>query len=308
MLAVFTIIILLLILAIGIFFNMSMWRHGINTLGIGSGGEKSPWARYSHLIDAGMSWFFSKELEEREIVSYDGLKLKACYLPAEGANTTIILMHGYRSKDLFDFSCIYRMYYELGYNLLVPYQRAHGKSQGQLIYFGVKERYDCASWCEYVSQTAPEQDIVIEGMSMGATTVLMAAGLKLPQQVRGVIADCGFNTPYDVMESTMRRWGIPARPYLDLMALVTKLIGFDMRTSTEDSLKNCRLPVLLIHGTKDKIVPYEMSVRNKNACAGECTLVTVEGAGHGTSYMLEPDRCVDALQSFLKKYCKAKDE
>ena len=106
----------------------------------------------------------------------------------------------------------------------------------------------------------------------------------------------------------MRRWGIPARPYLDLMALVTKLIGFDMRTSTEDSLKNCRLPVLLIHGTKDKIVPYEMSVRNKNACAGECTLVTVEGAGHGTSYMLEPDRCVDALQSFLKKYCKAKDE
>lgn len=308
MLIVITIVLIAFLASTAVFFYLAMWCDGANTVDSSGEGKKGPWAEYADRIKNGMDWFFSQPLEEVGITSYDGLKLCGYYLPAEGAKTTVILMHGYRSKELFDFSCIYRRYHELGYNLLVPYQRAHGKSQGKLICFGVKERYDCARWAEFISKNYPEQDIIIEGMSMGATTVLMAAGLKLPEQVKGVIADCGFTRPYDIMEDTMKRWKLPPRPYLDIMSVITRLIGFNMFMSTEDSLRNCKRPVLLIHGTADKIVPAEMSVKNFKACAGEKELVLVEGAGHGTSYIIDHDRCDEALLRFLNKYCKQREE
>jgi len=143
---------------------------------------------------------------------------------------------------------------------------------------------------------------------MGATTVLMAAGLELPEQVKGIIADCGFTSPYEVMEATMRRWKLLPHPYLDLMCPVVKLFGIDLKLNTMDALKKCRIPVLLIHGTADDIVPHEMSVRNYEACAGKKGLVLVEGAGHGCSYMVDKEKCEKALKDFLTENCRQRGD
>lgn len=297
-----------LIIAAACFFNIALLRRSVNTMGTRKNSEKNIWGSSYAVIQSGVDWFYAQQPEPVEVQSYDRLHLRGYFLPAEGARTTIILMHGYRSRELYDFSCIYRYYHEHGYNLLVPWQRAHGLSEGKLICFGVKERFDCLTWVEYIRKRLGEdQDIILEGMSMGASTVLLAAGFPLPENVRGIIADCGFTSPYEIMSATMKRWGVPVHPYLDLMSCLTKLFGIDLHTSTEDSLRRCRLPVLLIHGTADKIVPPEMARRNLAACTGECELVLAEGAGHGFSYLVDQEKCDGALEHFLNKYCKQKE-
>ncbi len=286
------------------FFHLALIRGGANKMGRRSPDDKF-WGGHYDEISAGVSWFYAQKPEQVEILSHDGLRLCGYFLPAENARATLILMHGYRSAELFDFSCIYEHLHNRGFNLLVPWQRAHGKSEGKLICFGVKERIDCSRWAEYISERLGKKlPIILEGMSMGATTVLMAAGLDLPENVAGIVADCGFTTPYEVIEHTMRRWHIPPHPYLDLMLPAATAFGIDLKMSTADALRRCRRPVLLIHGDRDDIVPPEMSRRNRDACAGECRLLEVHGAGHAFSYIVATDECNAALDAFFKKILK----
>ncbi len=306
---ILVILLIFILLAAGFFFNIALLRHSANSMGTRRKNPSNPWGAYYSRIQNGVDWLYQQKPELVEIRSYDGLRLCGYFLPANNAHTTILLMHGYRSRELYDFSCIYQYYHEHGYNLLIPWQRAHGRSEGHFICFGVKERFDCLKWIEYINNRfGMQQDIIMEGMSMGASTVLMAAGLPLPENVRGVIADCGFTSPYEIMANTMQRWKIPVHPYLDMMTWIIRFFpGIDLHTSTEDALRFCRIPLLLIHGTADRIVPPEMSQRNFNACAGEKELLLVDGAGHGFSYLVNEELCSLALERFLTKNCKQKE-
>jgi fermentation-respiration switch protein FrsA (DUF1100 family) len=60
-------------------------------------------------------------------------------------------------------------------------------------------------------------------------------------------------------------------------------------------------PILIIHGTADNYVPYDMSVKMKNANPDGIDFLSVEGAGHGLSYMLDTDAYENAVKSFFKK-------
>lgn len=297
-----------LLVATVVFFNMALLRRSANTMGASSATAHPLWGEHTETIQSGVDWFLSKKPEVVEVSSSDKLRLHGYFLPSAGAKTTIILMHGYRSKNLYDFSCVYRHYHELGYNLLVPWQRSHGLSEGKLICFGVKERFDCLAWVKYIiKRFGEDEDIILEGMSMGATTVLLAAGLPLPENVRAIIADSGFISPYEVMEHTMRRWRILPHPYLDLMVPITRLFGIDLRVNTVDALKKCKLPLLLIHGDADRVVPHEMARRNYEAASGEKELLIVPGAHHGMSYLIDSAACENAIDKFLKNNCKQKE-
>ena len=69
--------------------------------------------------------------------------------------------------------------------------------------FGLIERFDCLEWVEWATaKCGSELPIYLCGVSMGATTVLMAAGLELPENVHGITADCGFTSPHAIWENT----------------------------------------------------------------------------------------------------------
>lgn len=69
-------------------------------------------------------------------------------------------------------------------SVLYAEQRGQGNSGGDFIGFGQIERYDCLDWIHWVSERCgTELPIYLCGVSMGATTVLMAAGLDLPENV-----------------------------------------------------------------------------------------------------------------------------
>ncbi len=251
------------------------------------------------------AWLRAQPMEEVSILSHDGLKLAGRLLDA-GTKRTLILFHGYRASAYRDFSCVAEYYKSLGFNLLLIDQRAHGLSEGRFITFGVKERFDCVRWTEYIDGRIGG-DIFLDGLSMGATTVLMASGEKMPESVRGIIADCGFTSPEEIMVKVMTvDLKIPKEPLFRPVAwMIKKRAGFAVNEySTLEAMKHNKLPILFLHGKADKFVPYEMTVRACEACRSEKELLLVENASHGISYLVEPERCKAALEKFLKKYSR----
>lgn len=253
---------------------------------------------------AGKDWLTQQETEDLELMSYDGKLLHALLVPCDNARGTIILFHGWRSSWKLDFGSVLPVYHSLGLNLIICDQRAYGKSEGLFTCFGVKERHDVVSWATYASQLfGDEHPILLGGISMGASTVLMASDLDLPGNVRGIIADCGFSSPYDIMDCVIRTrfCGIPVKPTLWLMGLFTSVFaGFGLKeASTFDSVAKSKTPILFIHGTADRFVPPEMSERACELCAAPKKLVLIEGAGHGLSYPVDKERVTAALFDFI---------
>lgn len=236
--------------------------------------------------------------------SFDGLNLAARYFDV-GTHKIAILFHGYRSSANRDFSCAVKLYCDAGFNVLLVDQRSHGKSEGKLITFGVKERYDAVSWANYcVDKIDKNAEIVLGGMSMGATTVLLASGLNLPPNVKGIIADCGFTSPTAIIKKVARQaFRINAGFFLPVMDILCRITGhFGIYgVSTEKALAKTRLPVLFIHGKNDNFVPCEMSGIGYKSAAGEKEILLIDGADHGMSYLIDTKRVEEHLLRFLQK-------
>ena len=117
-----------------------------------------------------------QDAENIFLPSYDGLRLHGRLLQQPGAKGTILLFHGYRSSWVIEFSIVLPYYFTLGYNLLAVDERAHGESEGTYITFGVRERHDVATWAAYAAMHfGPAHPLILDGLSMGAATVLMAS-------------------------------------------------------------------------------------------------------------------------------------
>jgi len=260
-----------------------------------------PWSLYIDDITQGELNFFDMSAQRVEIKSFDGLTLRGLFVAHPSPKGTVIMMHGYRSDGFADFSTVFGFYRSLGFNILLPHQRSHLSSEGRYITFGLKERYDCLYWAKFAESKA-EGDIWLLGVSMGASTVMMAASLSLPERVKGIIADCGFTSPWDELKYVLKRdYGLPPFPIMHLVnCRFKRLNGVGLKDlSCTDTLKQCTVPVLFIHGSADDFVPCDMSIRNYEACSGRKKLVTVPGAGHGLAYAVQPQEYLQALREFF---------
>ncbi len=212
-----------------------------------------------------------------------------------------IQMHGYRGHAFRDFCGGNKLAREAGLNTLVVDQRAHGESEGHVISFGIQERWDCLAWAEYAAERWPGVPISLAGVSMGAATVLMASDLPLPEAVKGIIADCGYSSPRAIIKKVC--WDLPKyfRVLYPFTSLSAALFGrFDPDSgSALGAVSNTTLPILLIHGEADAFVPCEMSREIREACASPVRLETFPGAGHGVSYLSDPERYGRVVLDFL---------
>ena len=240
--------------------------------------------------------------EDVSIASHDGLRLTGKFYEFAPGAPIELMFHGYRGSAERDMSGGIQRAFLLGRSVLVVEQRCSNTSEGNVITFGIKEHLDCLDWVDFViGRFGPDVKIILTGISMGASTVLMAAGKPLPANVIGVLADCGFTTAKDIMYHVMRQLHLPARLCYPFVKLGSGIFGrFDLEAdSALTAVRNCRVPVIFFHGEADDFVPYRMSRENYDACPTKKKLVIVPGAGHGLSYPTAPDLYLEELLNFF---------
>lgn len=265
---------------------------------------KTPYGKFYNAIQMGHQWMRDHNAQDVYTQSHDGLRLHASWIPAENPRGTVILIHGYHSCALTDFSLAMPLYHDLGLNVLLPSQRAHGKSQGKYVTFGVLESQDMQQWIAFHNANMGEYPIVCSGLSMGASTVMYLADAPLPENVKGFIADCGFTTPKEIISRVFRRVvHIPAWPVLWATELFARFFaGFSL--TGKDSVKtlahNTR-PIVLVHGQDDDFVPCEMTKRSYEACTGDKRLLIVPEATHGISFLKAKEAYMGLVLELVSK-------
>jgi fermentation-respiration switch protein FrsA (DUF1100 family) len=177
-------------------------------------------------------------------------------------------------------------------------------NEGRVITFGINESRDCLSWVDFaVKHFGSDVKLILTGISMGAATVCIAAGECLPENVVGVLADCGYSSPKAIIKKVIADMKLPPSLAYPFVLLGARLFGrFDLeKFSPVESLKNTKLPVIFFHGDADDFVPCEMSKENYDACTGAKKFVVVKGAGHGMAYLVEPEGYLEKVAEFFSE-------
>ena len=249
---------------------------------------------------------WTMERQSFEITAFDGLKLHAKFYEFAPGAPIELMFHGYRGSAERDLSGGIERCFRVGRSALIVDQRTAGESDGHVITMGICERRDCLRWIDFaIDHFGPDVKIILTGISMGASTVLMAGAEELPPNVVGILADCGYTSAKAIMYEVIRKMGLPPEPCYPFVKLGAKIFGhFDLEeTSPLEAVRNCKLPVIFFHGEDDDFVPCYMSKENFEACPGRKRLVTIPGAGHGLAYAIEPDRYVAELYDFFGPEC-----
>lgn len=242
--------------------------------------------------------------ERVETVSYDGLTLRGKYYEYKKGAPLEIMFHGYKGNAFRDLCGAVERCFKLGRNALIVDQRAHGESEGHVITFGYKERFDCLTWIKFAAERfGKDQKILITGISMGASTVLMAAGEDLPENVVSVLADCPFSSTKGIICKVIRDMHLPSKPIYAFIRLGAILFGgFDPnKCEPIDAVKRCKIPIIFIHGDGDDFVPSYMSEQMHGVCPTEKAIFVAKGAGHGLAFLKDADGYYRAVREFDKK-------
>lgn len=252
------------------------------------------------------NWFNDKNnRSDWQLTATDGLKLSAYYLPAEkDQHKTAIIAHGYmgQASDMPQYA---KIYHDLGYNVLMPDARGHGKSEGDYIGFGWHERKDYLQWIDRVIKKDPQSEIVLHGVSMGGATVMMTSGEKLPDNVKAFVEDCGYSSVKGELNYQLKQmFNLPSFPLIPVTSLVTKIRAgyfFGEADAIKQLNKNKR-PMLFIHGDQDDFVPYSMLAEVYAATKGPKEQYVVHGAKHAEALSSDPSMYQKKLTEFIQKY------
>ena len=234
--------------------------------------------------------------------SFDGLTLWGSYYEYAPGAPIEILFHGYRGSAERDMCGGVQRCHSLGHSALIVDQRACGRSGGRIISFGINESRDCLTWIDcLLARFGPDTRIILSGISMGAATVVMAAGRGLPANVIAILADCGYTSPKEIIQKVIRDMKLPPALAYPFVKLGAKLYGrFDPEElSSLEIAARCPVPIIFIHGENDAFVPCDMSRACHAANPGGTKLFTVPGAGHGLSYLVDREGYLDNARRFF---------
>jgi len=266
-----------------------------------------PRHKFEKEYEEGKAWCMQQHMQDCYMKSRDGLILHAYYLPAENAERFVLLSHGYKGSGFGDFAYISRFLHENHCNLLFIDQRCCGASQGEYITFGAMEQYDVQGWADYIARRNKRGlPIYLYGESMGAASVLMASGHRLPREVKGLIADCGFRSMKGQIQDMAANW-FHLR-WIGLLLLRLNLFckilaGFSMKDAdTTEAMERNKRPILFFHGAEDTYVDQKNSRYNYSVCRAPKELVVIPEARHLCSAYVEPELYREKILGFFAKY------
>jgi pimeloyl-ACP methyl ester carboxylesterase len=236
--------------------------------------------------------------------SYDKLKLGGRYYQGDDAKPLIICFHGYHGSSLRDYSGVGLWLIKEGFSTIMVDERAHWRSQGHTITFGIRERFDVLSWIEYARERfGNDRPIYLHGISMGGGTVLMASGQELPDNIKGIIADCPFNDPEKIIRHVCQLVDLNADlcwPAIKLSALIYGRFNINKTTAAKE-VKHATVPIMIIHGDGDDFVPARMSKEVQQANPDMIEYHLIADAGHGLAYYYDPQQYEALVNAFIQK-------
>lgn len=264
------------------------------------------WYRHYPIAKEGRRWLEGMPYINVYIKSFDGLRLYGALLE-NYSDKIIICVHGFTGSGKKDFASLAQAYYKNGYNVLLVDNRAHGQSEGKYVGFGVLDRLDLRNWVKYViNRFGSNVQIFLHGISMGAATVLMASSI-MPKNVRGIIADCGFTSVYEIFEYVLKRdYHLPKFPIIYLTNIMSKIragYGYkDVNTTAE--IARSDIPILFIHGENDEFVPLWMTMKNYSHCKAYKELFIVRESEHAESHYIDKKGYERRILTFIEKMSK----
>ena len=264
-------------------------------------------APYKDKINETTSWLNNKinkkQVENIYIKSYDNLKLHGIFIKNKKQKGIFMVVHGYRSNALLNLFVSYNKYYEKGYSILLMNQRCSLDSEGKYITFGIKERKDVLSFVEFLNDKYPNTDIVIAGISMGASSVLMSIPyLENNMNIKLLIVDSAYISIKDEFKYYIRKtFHLSGKVLIMFINVWCKLFAhFDINeTNTLDSMEKSTIPILFIHNQKDNIIPNENSIINYEHYNGKKDLLIINGSGHGLGYLVDSDNYLKKVYEML---------
>ncbi|MEN8077467.1 alpha/beta hydrolase [Clostridioides difficile] len=265
------------------------------------------WVKYIPEIKRKRDWLIKEEHKDLYIKSNDNLKLHGTLFPRSSSKKIVICLHGYSSSaGISDYTAISKFYLDMNFNMLMIDARAHGRSEGKYIGFGCLDRNDLLKWIEYVIEMLGDDcEILLHGTSMGAATVLMASGLELPKNVKGIISDCAFTSAWEVFSDVLKSmYHIPPYPIINIASRISKKIaGYSLnQCNSSEEVKKAKVPILFIHGDNDTFVPCSMSKEIYKNCISPKSLFIVKDAGHAESYYKDTINYEKKVKEFIERY------
>lgn len=226
--------------------------------------------------------FFTPEMfgdayEEVTFTTADGIKLHAWYIfgkqrPAQGS---VLFFHG-NAHNISHYYLIAKGFVEAGYNLLIFDYRGYGLSEGEPSPEGLLADAD-AAWAYLLKrpETQPGQ-IVVFAQSLGGSVALDWVGRRHPEELAGVVSESAFSSYTKIVEEKLDPIGV-VRIFRKPLAQV---FFDDTHAAVRQVERIAPIPLLLVHGTEDPIVPYANVERLFDAAQDPKLLWTIEGGGH----------------------------
>lgn len=244
----------------------------------------------------------------------NGVEFKAhsWYLPNKVVTKrTAILLHGFRGPSRLMGPWAELLFLQEGYNVLIPTLRGTWQSGGTHLALGWNERLDVPTWVDsIISKVGEDSEIVLFGISAGAATVMMSAGLTLPNNVKLIIEDCGYTDAHNQIRHVLSLLPVnilPEHLRLDVLNKINEIMFDKQGVSLSDiSAINCvsnnEIPTLFIQSSNDTVVPKEMAEQLFSAAKGDKEINLLDGIGHVEGILQMLPEYKDIIHNFIKKH------
>ena len=235
-----------------------------------------------------LKWLSNSNVDEVMINSFDGLTLSGYRIYNHDTKNYLILVPGLNENKTSLYHAAYA-FDKLGYNILLIDNRGNGNSEGEHVTYGYKEHLDIIKWIGYLTNKVDDVKICLYGVSLGASSICMALGSVLPENVKCAVEDSGYSTFEEELEYVLlNKYRIKVPKVLSTIAGMKLKEKFNITLSDinpKESLMNNEIPICFVHSKNDEIVPYSMGKKLYNANKGFKKFYILNNESHACGYM-----------------------
>lgn len=257
---------------------------------------------YGEKLKDTSEWLSAKS-EKAEIKNSDGKKLSALKIENEHiSHSYVIICHQYGGSP-YSMEEYAKHFYDMGFNILLPYMRGHGESSYNNISFGYYDRYDISDWVDSIIENDESARIALFGVSLGANAVTLYASEDLPDNVRFAIADSCYTSFEGVVKEYFENETklSPSMVSRLTSAFAESEAGETLENAdTIKSVRDIELPIMFINGENDAVVPPLLSKRLYENCeAYGVEEVLIESGTHGRNLEADEEAYWAHIDAFI---------